>query len=451
MNVKAARAGLKSAWLDDGSTGGPHTRDFLSMMQQGDEKLYVYDHRADGAKEGKYEFDVSVAEGEHEEAMGALRGFAKELRDNLKRRFPLNDLKVLAAMDVFDASAMPEAGSPELETYGDKQMQALLEEFGTVKYGKDAEANTTEHPAIINDNLKHEWKILKRHMTEQGWCKGGLGLSDEDIFEKILTSDYCKQHCKQCLWLIEVKLIQFLETAVCERMFSYRTQIKTAQRSSMGPTLLDICMRIFCLGPELHQKGEIDSLVCAAIMRYKAARNRFPQKSNGGHRSKRRPELRDARAVLAGVDDAVWNDDIDESEEEEGMVDDVSSGVSLPSPLIVDEEQAERDAEEELTARLKKVGDFKLPAAYAGFRIDVSLGPDSLPDLNARWKVLKGKMVACKFVDGWKIGNVWKKGTGRYKGMLWVSYGRNQSASGHDFNPEDYGKDKLWICLTKPK
>ena len=39
---------------------------------------------------------------------------------------------------------------------------------------------------------------------------------------------------------------------------------------------------------------------------------------------------------------------------------------------------------------------------------------------------------------------MWKKGTRRrYKGMLSVSYGRNESATGHEFSPEEYGKDKF--------
>ena len=69
-----------------------------------------------------------------------------------------------------------------------------------------------------------------------------------------------------------------------------------------------------------------------------------------------------------------------------------------------------------------------------------------------RWKFLKNQVIAHKCEDGWKIGKVWKKGTGvRYGGMLWVNYGADTGRGGHEFDPKDYGVDSDWVILTPEK
>ena len=68
-----------------------------------------------------------------------------------------------------------------------------------------------------------------------------------------------------------------------------------------------------------------------------------------------------------------------------------------------------------------------------------------------RWKLLKQQVIAHKSHDGWKVGKIWKKGTGeKYGGMLWVNYGANTGREGYEFDPEDYGVDGTWVILTPP-
>ena len=53
-------------------------------------------------------------------------------------------------------------------------------------------------------------------------------------------------------------------------------------------------------------------------------------------------------------------------------------------------------------------------------------------------------MIEHKSHDGWRIGKVWKKGVGKkYGGMIWVTYGGGTNRGGHDFDPKDYGEDKM--------
>ena len=60
-------------------------------------------------------------------------------------------------------------------------------------------------------------------------------------------------------------------------------------------------------------------------------------------------------------------------------------------------------------------------------------------------------MVAHKSHDGWKIGKMWKKGTGpKYGGLLWVNYGSATGRGGYVFDPKDYGVDSMWVILTPP-
>ncbi len=35
----------------------------------------------------------------------------------------------------------------------------------------------------------------------------------------------------------------------------------------------------------------------------------------------------------------------------------------------------------------------------------------------------------------------------KYGGMIWVTYGGGTNRGGHDFDPKDYGEDKMWVVL----
>ena len=59
--------------------------------------------------------------------------------------------------------------------------------------------------------------------------------------------------------------VQWLATATCEKGFSLRTQILTAQRHRMGDSLLAYLMMICSNGPSLHEKEEVKKFLLAVV------------------------------------------------------------------------------------------------------------------------------------------------------------------------------------------
>jgi hypothetical protein len=109
---------------------------------------------------------------------------------------------------------------------------------------------------------------------ERGW--GGGGKSDEDVYEVIIMDDSLRKLLPDLVILIEIEGVQWLETATCERGFSLRTQILTAQRHRMGDSLLACLMMICSNGPSLHEKEEVEKFLLAVVARFKAFKKRVP-------------------------------------------------------------------------------------------------------------------------------------------------------------------------------
>jgi hypothetical protein len=84
--------------------------------------------------------------------------------------------------------------------------------------------------------------------------------------------------------VIEIERVQWLGTATFERGFPLRTQILTAQRYSMGDSLLAGSMMICSNGPSLDQKEEVEKFLLAAVARFKAFKKRVPSNSFLGKR-----------------------------------------------------------------------------------------------------------------------------------------------------------------------
>jgi hypothetical protein len=449
--VAAVRANLKHAWRPKG-TGGPCTTKLLSMVTANDvmpeeaEEIASYTHGGAGVQgRTKYQLKVQYTRKEHDTAWEIIVRFSKKLRKNLKMRFPKKDYEVLCALDVFDASALPPKGSLDLEMYGRPEMDVFVQYFGRAKTVDHSDGDEMMHPAIIDDKLVHEWEGLKEYMTSEGWSMGGK-FSNDEITQKILTSEQCRRNFSQCCWLVEVKEVQFLETAICERGFSVMARTKRDQRTTMGSTLLDLSIRIELNGPCLSDKESVLQLCTEAVAGFKSEKQRCPDRTSAGIARTKRSErpVGDALSLLLG--DAIFNDDIPSSDdEEEGRM----PQVRVPCPQPVDQEQKKRDEEEELAARLAKVGVFELPTSHSSFTVVTSLDVP-LPGIKERWAYLQKKVIAHKHVDGWKVGNMWKKGSGKkYGGLLWVIYDK-ADRGGHEFVPEEYGVDGSWVILTPP-
>jgi hypothetical protein len=155
--------------------------------------------------------------------------------------------------------------------------------------------------------------------------------------------------------------VQWLETATCERGFSLRTQILTAQRHRMGGSLLACLMMICSNGPSLHEKEEVEKFLLAVVARFKAFKKRVPCNSFVGKRPQRASASKAKSSVLSqlsGLENVVFNDFIhDELDSED--VSEQRASASLPDsvPRESEEERAAREADE--MDALDAVGDYE--------------------------------------------------------------------------------------------
>ena len=83
--------------------------------------------------------------------------------------------------------------------------------------------------------------------------------------------------------------------------------------------------------------------------------------------------------------DAIWNDDIPETSDEESEENEGTMRVKLPKARLVDAEQEAREYDEYMSEKLAGVPKFVLPRTNSEYTID----------------------------DGWRIGKVWKQGVGK--------------------------------------
>ena len=87
--------------------------------------------------------------------------------------------------------------------------------------------------------------------------------------------------------IVYVRLVFQLSSAVNERGFSRLKLIKTYLRNRMSDELLDWLMLISIEGPELDNKEAVDNLCERALIRWRALKQRVPQRGNPGHTRKR--------------------------------------------------------------------------------------------------------------------------------------------------------------------
>jgi hypothetical protein len=201
--------------------------------------------------------------------------------------------------------------------------------------------------------------VYKKMVWERGW--GGGGKSDEDVYEVIVMDDSLRKLLPDLVILIEIEGVQWLETATCERGFFLRTQILTAQRHSMGDSLLACLMMICSNGPSLHQKEEVEKFLLAVVARFKAFKRRAPSRGCGVKRPQRASASMAKSSVLSqlsGLENVVFNDFIDDELDSEDVSEQRDSD-SLPDsvPIESEEERAARESDE--MAALDSVGDYE--------------------------------------------------------------------------------------------
>ena len=129
----------------------------------------------------------------------------KDLRQNLKDRFPVHDTTVLLALDILDVSRMP----PDAihSSYGEAQIDQLLVHYGQEIIVSVDNGDRMSHGPIIDDDLRSEFKFFKEHLLFKGVCSGKVGGDGQSInndscgsvFHYILTDTQCKKWF-QCMY-----------------------------------------------------------------------------------------------------------------------------------------------------------------------------------------------------------------------------------------------------------
>jgi hypothetical protein len=239
------------------------------------------------------------------------------------------------------------------DDFGVQQVRGLLE-----IYGKDIEKGGHRYPALLSDSTLPQYEVYKKLVWELGW--GGGGKSDEDVYEVIIMDDSLRKLLPDLVILIEIEGVQWLETATCERGFSLRTQILTAQRHRMGDSLLACLMMICSNGPSLHEKEEVEKFLLAVVARFKAFKSRVQSRGCGAHpqRASASKAKSSDMSQLSGLENVVFNDFIDDELDSEDVSEQRASA-SLPDsvPIESEEERAAREADE--MAALDAVGDYE--------------------------------------------------------------------------------------------
>jgi hypothetical protein len=421
-----------------------HTRQLLSMVNaaggvpsESDEELVFDFSNADGAS---YSFEVTCTKGAHDRAMEALRSYAKNLRAHAKERF-LGKEGVIGSLDIFDFGFMPGVDDADFLDYGSKELTILY-----AHYGKEIDRKGTVFSPIIGDGVFPQWDGLKRKVAAQGFTKEKKeSFSNSDAYYFILTDPDCLRSFPDCVLLLKIRMILWLQTATCERGFSARTLIKTKQRTSMGNTLLDILMMVYLNGPELTDDKAVNELLFKTIEAFEMHTKRYPARSSAGIlRRTRKPAGIDTRTALQGHPDAIYNDDQDTDEEGEGDVAPLILSKNLPKSSVAPEIEevpvmTAEDEDEMLRAvpnyQVGKDGGEVLPLAEKKQR-------------TVKWMTRASRKVAIKRFTGWEIGTL----TARAKQRWWVRFPRGD---GDDSGPmqqfsfelddQEYGVEGMWL------
>ena len=229
---------------------------------------------------------------------------------------------------------------------------------------------------------------------------------------------------------------------------------KTKQRASMGPTLLDILMRIGLNGPEIHETFKVTELLGEAMQHFKAIKNRVPARASSGARSKRStkgPAIGQLRSWKCMID-ARDNDGLDRLEDDEATE---IHGVVLPDVEVrteEEEEEEEREIQQEQDA-LDAIPAFTAPDGWEVL--------DALPDgitfpgapnmCSETHKYLSKKQVACKNVrvdGGWERGQVHMQEKSKQNmGLFSIKVPKVSGWVLYDLNSDTY--KSRWVILKK--
>ena len=262
---------------------------------------------------------------EHAEAVKLLSSYAKGERQSLQARFV--DINDLSLFDVLHPSRVPKPEEPSSTILECNRSEVCLKSTGR-----------TSREVVIAILRCFQTQLCPSMRRTKSWCgsvAGEGGESDKDVYEVIIMDDSLRKLLliPDLVILIEIEGVQWLETATCDRGFSLRTQILTAQRYSIGDSLL-ACLTMICSnGPSLHEKEcdkEVEKFLLAVVARFKAFKKRVPSNSFIGKRPQGASSSKAKSSVLSqlsGLENVVFNDFIDDELDSEDVSEQRASAI----------------------------------------------------------------------------------------------------------------------------
>jgi hypothetical protein len=277
-----------------------------------------------------------------------VKMYATAILADLTDRFP--DVPLFSALSIFDFTEMP---ADPLEwsrvkgTYGDAEIQILIDHFGVVKVDP---ATRKSFPRVVDGVLvKAQWESFKHEL----YSYKQRGLSLDDGYAESLRSDAMPDAKRLgCIFMILC-----LSTVWCERGFSLMAQIKTKLRDLMNIETLDALMMIASNSPSFDNDEAIEQLINEAYEYWRSQQKRCLARSHPGVKKPRKnkppsvplhdlleAQAKEARDARTEFDSEPEDDDTPAPPENDGAMEvdgmsqqtteeiQASHGVYTPSP-----------------------------------------------------------------------------------------------------------------------
>jgi hypothetical protein len=184
--------------------------------------------------------------------------FAKAVIHELLERF--SNTEIMEAFRIFNPLFYPDERS-EAMRWGEAELNALLEHFGTAKRVGDK----LFEPFIDAEKARVEWPKLRNAL----WYlhKQGEITRMDDAIRRLSRVESYRNEIVELFKVAQIGMILPVSSACAERGFSCHSRIKTRLRNRLSTEVLDDLMRISLYGPPLE---EIDLSDVARAYRQRA-------------------------------------------------------------------------------------------------------------------------------------------------------------------------------------
>ena len=199
------------------------------------------------------------------------QNFVVAILSRLSERFPKSDMHMLSLFEFLNPENIPHDNPEELRVYGEGSLKELINFYGK-SHGEGC-------PAMIDGHaLQLEWAVARETFAKH--AKAGKGM--QDAFEQMLT-DGSLDGLPELTLLMQIRLVQTIQTACCERGFSKMKLINSALRNRLYIETLDSLMTVSLLGPEFSLNSkDVNQLAEDAHSEWRLLCKRDPRQARFG-------------------------------------------------------------------------------------------------------------------------------------------------------------------------